>query len=500
MSNALDNIKQIQKDIEANKKHYAALRRDFLDKPLLFFQYIFKTVFSYSLGFEWLLDLDEYWLRRFAVWRRQPCIWVVLPSFSYVLGKTRFELHYMEYRVNLFTFSVVALNYLTRNLGKIVGWALAMPWALPCYLALNLRTKFVVNRLESQIRAELSAMDKVELVRMAIRRAAYPGDSLLKQTVSYLSLQDINKAVQSDYEEDIIVYRTDNILVSGIEFRLRRLYEVLLEQNLPQHRELVRTEISFIEYIDRTAKKRENIQKKLKELQNDPNAVAQATMSNSSNQLRKIYHVNVNGPRYQYSTIAQLTKQRMKTTMRQALNTLAEIKKRNLSLESSKYREVLSEMRSIYLGYSSCWDYSKPWVRDFLVELVEQACKVGDFVNALKYFNKVTFSVESKDKINMMTHNLALRMTESIHDKQERLISCLAILSNIQEPHRDELVNNLIHHLTAELLEIPGLSIRSDESLKTHPKFEELQKQIELKMKEYGETSLFPTKKQSIKI
>jgi len=116
---------------------------------------LFKNVFSYVAGFEWLLP--------YTYGLNLPCAKIGLPTISYAVGYPReLATSYVEkqvlaaslgrgndrlistfsrgtnnYTINPVNFLPVFLNFIARNLGKLIGYIIASVFTIPAYLLIK---------------------------------------------------------------------------------------------------------------------------------------------------------------------------------------------------------------------------------------------------------------------------------------------------------------------------------------------------------------------------
>jgi len=107
---------------------------------------IFSNVFSYTLGFNWLIYLTR-GIRTHINTPNLPTVYYDFdwPSHTasdgdescWQIYKKSFVIQKISYRINPINFLAVPLNYIFSNLGRIFGYAIVSPFTIPAYLLIN---------------------------------------------------------------------------------------------------------------------------------------------------------------------------------------------------------------------------------------------------------------------------------------------------------------------------------------------------------------------------
>ena len=169
MSQSSDHInwlKSQKRDIELDyspeyytklleKAHEASIINHLVGTPLQFMgDKVVKNIFSYIFGFQWLIDISY----RFKL----PSLTISLPTVRYLKGMFSsltsehgeqnffyvanpeqdfyfcgFVFSLNNYIVNPINFWAVPLNYIARNIGKAIGYALVSPFTVPAYISIK---------------------------------------------------------------------------------------------------------------------------------------------------------------------------------------------------------------------------------------------------------------------------------------------------------------------------------------------------------------------------
>jgi hypothetical protein len=155
-------------DNDDNKLIAKNIKNSFVGTPLYKSGEFFKIILSYTLGLEWFVRPDPKGALRGLY--KLPSIKVGLPLIIYQHDgnrvkkslidyirseKTGFTWGLTPYYINPLNFLVVPLNYLARNIGKLLGWILVSPFTIPAYIALS-GLNAVYARKQSIIEREIS--------------------------------------------------------------------------------------------------------------------------------------------------------------------------------------------------------------------------------------------------------------------------------------------------------------------------------------------------------
>lgn len=189
-----DQVKTKYQTIADNKCNGMDTKSRVVGIPLKLFGMYFKNLFSYTLGFEWFLNLT----RKFDM----PGKKITLPTFTYVCDRypnfEGFENYIREgdlpdpmissfvmtkicYTVTPLNFLFVLPNYLSRNLGKLIGCVLASPFTVPAYLIIKTTYKIKDILLHNAYQKSLGQMDNSSLIDGWITELSLPMEDIAKR-------------------------------------------------------------------------------------------------------------------------------------------------------------------------------------------------------------------------------------------------------------------------------------------------------------------------------
>lgn len=172
-------------EIRINKYYEMDTKVDVVGVPLRFLGEVFKNLFVYTLGFEWFFDLtDDFDL---------PVKRIMLPTFTYTISSlgrhlvSSFKMSSNPYDVTLLNFLFVPFNYVSRNLGKLIGYTLASLFTVPAYLIIKATYKIKEILLHKAYQKSLDQMDNSSLVENWITSLTLPiGDIAKRITIDTL--------------------------------------------------------------------------------------------------------------------------------------------------------------------------------------------------------------------------------------------------------------------------------------------------------------------------
>lgn len=124
----------------------------FVKKPLGYTIETIKIAFAYTIGFEWFINLTRN--------LNLPTATLILPSIPKIsfYGRTIIEPTKNILRINPVNFWAQFLNYFARNLGKLIGWIIVAPFAMPALGIIEL-----IYGIKKTLLTESPIKDNVEL-------------------------------------------------------------------------------------------------------------------------------------------------------------------------------------------------------------------------------------------------------------------------------------------------------------------------------------------------
>lgn len=158
---------------------YSNVKSTLVGLPLYFLgDLVLKNLFAYTIGFHWLvsllskLDWKYYKLSlptvSYVVTTRGVFVGSILSQFisendnCMVSG---FSLGTNNYHINFANAILIPFDYLSRNIGKWLGYLIASPWTVPTYLLLKGGYSLHQRYIDHQITSHLEKADPVDLAR-----------------------------------------------------------------------------------------------------------------------------------------------------------------------------------------------------------------------------------------------------------------------------------------------------------------------------------------------
>lgn len=174
-------------EVRENKYREVENKAKIVGTPLNFLgNLIFKPVFSQVLGFEWLLDLTDK-LHLAGINIEVPSItyeygYFKIDPFGKLVSRTAlvsgFVISHNSYTVTPLNFLAVLLNYIFRNLGKLIGYILVSPFTVPAYLIIKAIYKIKDWMLRNDYKKSLSQLDDATLINGWVNN---PGSSFANE-------------------------------------------------------------------------------------------------------------------------------------------------------------------------------------------------------------------------------------------------------------------------------------------------------------------------------
>ncbi len=121
-------LKIIMTELKKILRMNGVRKGSFVELPLQFFAKAFTQIFAWIVGFDWLLRLIGH--------LPLPNKTLTLPTIKYSPTEG-FHRDRNKYKVNLLNFLFVPINYLMRNLGRLIGYVIASIFTVPAYLVIK---------------------------------------------------------------------------------------------------------------------------------------------------------------------------------------------------------------------------------------------------------------------------------------------------------------------------------------------------------------------------
>ncbi len=491
----------------------------FVRKPMIIVENLFKVLFSNLLGFQWVLDLRERFntkvlespvrVRSGYIYSRpiDPTS-IELPSWGFT--ESGFEFGIKRYGVSWWNPPFICLNYIMRNVGKIVGWLLVFWWTLPAFAIITGVYKFKLYRELGVYTGEEVALDFISHLNDSstndgswnineLKKSYFNRHELYLSFRNYIKYGEVSPLLLKTIylhlmKEQIYQKRLWKIgmFLCAIFFTPLSLFIIfpIYKQKIEEN-EIIKMEITEDEYNQ-------------KDRDHKVISYRDNLTNNKKGSSRKIYlHLNKDSHNkedkfYQYSTRDQYDKKIIKGEIRKILpGALGFNASKSNKVFESFSMEILSKMESIYDKFSrmKIWNTKSTLIKFFMVAIIECAFRCGEAYKALFYIGKLDFDILTAAEINKITillHHITMHLSEigqlqneTLEQKNDRIINVIAILSIIPDRHAQDYIQTLKMNLCTEVLSMRSLNLANQDALKNHVEWPKLEKTIHLRKQGY---------------
>lgn len=190
----LESIYNARSNSEKDAEKY---KHKFVKYPLYLLTNLFKAIFSFTIGLKWFLNQSN---RLNTV---LPCKKIILPTITYGANKASsegisfaLEFSYIKAPVVLtpLNFLLVLLNYIARNVGKLLGLILVSVFTVPAYLFIESYYGIKHATMDNQYNRHLREISSKDLAEGWVNSTSHLSDKHFSEVAKRVDISTFMQA------------------------------------------------------------------------------------------------------------------------------------------------------------------------------------------------------------------------------------------------------------------------------------------------------------------